>query len=675
MTNPSRTPEDTFRPDTRNAGHDVKHPSQTRNPGLLAGILLALALAAGACGTVPGGDTSETVTTDLSEVLPDGLFEALDRIANPPATPVPSPDAQDDRLGPVEEISSPPAEAEQVERFETLVPGQADTEEELSEEDLLRMRDEAFVDFSRCIREEGFPDFPDIDSSLVVDQASFLRALQEAGVSFTQPGVGQAIQACASVFSELIALAPQQDTNVQQVEREENAVAFAQCMRDQGVDEFPDPDFGQYPGSGFPGQGDGSGITPEIQAGLRVCLPVMGGSEPNLAAASQPVSEPPPTARASTSTAETPGSQTAGAGSQTAGSGSQTQSSSAQTPSTSTTQSTTPVPGPTVSPSVLRDTEDLNTAVVVRRDLVDTEEFSGTLGFGDPEPLHTNTTGIVTGRLPEEGEVLDSGDVLFEVNSYPVVLLQGERPMYRPFQRDMEDGPDVEQLEQALADMKIPGYEDMTVDEDFTRVTEDVVEEWQNRLGVDETGAIDMGYVVFIPEPIRISAVNVIEGQSIAAQSAAFTITGQYQEIVSNLDPADAEIVNRLDQVEVELPDGRVTPGAVAEVARVATRLTNTQTGAPGDPTIEVIIVLLDGEASARFDAAPVDWTITKEVTPDALVVPASALIATVDGGFSVEVVNNGSTTLVAVEVGTFVDAFVQITAGDLQEGDRVRIP
>ena len=127
--------------------------------------------------------------------------------------------------------------------------------------------------------------------------------------------------------------------------------------------------------------------------------------------------------------------------------------------------------------------------------------------------------------------------------------------------------------------------------------------------------------------------------------------------------------------MEVELPDGRVTPGLVSEVARVATRPINAQTGAPGDPTIEVTIILLDDEASSRFDAAPVNWTITKQVTPNALVVPASALIATVDGGFSVEVVHDGSTTLVPVEVGTFVDAFVEITGGDLEVGDRVRIP
>ncbi|MXW57401.1 MAG: hypothetical protein F4X68_00695 [Acidimicrobiia bacterium] len=640
----------------------MKHSKRIRHQRLIVGVLLAVALTAVACGTAPGSDTDNVVTTDLSEVLPDGLFEALDRIANPPAEPDPITDSDN------EQIANPPAEPDQDQEFETLVPAQADTEGELSEEELLRLRDEAFVDFSRCIREEGFPDFPDIDSSQIVDQASFLRAMQEAGVSFTQPGLAPALQTCASVFSELIALAPQQDTNVQQVEREENAVAFSQCMRDQGVEEFPDPDFGQYPNSGFPGQGDGSGVTPEIQAALRVCIPVFGGAEPNQAAAPTTTDEPAPTSQVASGNAQST------AGAQSSGTSTQTPTSGA-TATQPAAEGTASLPNPTVSPSILRDTEELNTAEVVRRDLIDTEEFSGTLGYGDPEQLHTNTAGIVTGRLPEEGEVLDVGDVLFEVNSYPVILLRGERPMYRRFERDMEDGPDVEQLEQALADMRISGYEDMTIDEEFTRVTEDVVEEWQNRLGVEETGTIEMGFVVFIVEPIRISSVNVNEGQTISAQAAAFSITGQHQEIVSNLDPADAEIVNRLDRVEVELPDGRIAPGAVVEVARVATRLINSQTGAPGDPTIEVIIVLLDGEASSRFDAAPVDWTITKEVTPNALVVPASALIATVDGGFSVEVVHDDSTTLVPVQVGTFVDAFVEITDGDLQVGDRVRIP
>ncbi|WP_420637955.1 peptidoglycan-binding protein [Candidatus Poriferisocius sp.] len=628
----------------------MRLPALPSTPLRLAVASLAVALAmVAACG--PAADNgNEVATTDPSELLPDGLFDALERIdgmdvpenpAEPPATPAPEPDDNAAEDG------------------QTLVPAQADTEDgqspsETSQEELLRLRDEAFVDFSRCIREEGFTDFPDIDSSQVVDQASFLQAMQDAGVSFTQAGLGQALQACASVFSELIALAPQQDGNVQQVEQEENALAFARCMRDQGLDDFPDPDFNQFPNTGFnTGGNNAANLDDETQAALEVCLPTFGGGEPNR-------------------TTATPG-EASGADTPATASATPATAASTQAPEATTTQA--PSPDPATTAAILRDTEELNTAEVVRRDLIDTEEFSGTLGFGDPEPLYTNSSGIVTGRLPEEGDILDVGDTLFEVSGHPVILLRGDRPMYRDFHRDMEDGPDVEQLEQALVDMDIPGWDGMTVDHNFTPVTEDVVEEWQNRLGVEETGEVRMGQIVFIEEPIRISAVNVTVGQSVSAQQAAFTVTGQYQEITSDIDPGDADIVNRLDPVEVELPDGRLTPGVVSEVARVATRLPNAQTGAPGDPTIEVVIVLLDDEASSRFDAAPVNWTITKEVTRNALVVPASALIATVDGGFSVEVVHDGSTTLVPVEVGTFVDAFVQITGGDLDVGDQVRIP
>ena len=113
--------------------------------------------------------------------------------------------------------------------------------------------------------------------------------MQEAGVSFTEPGLAPALQTCASVFSELIALAPQQDTNVQQAEQEENAVAFSKCMRDQGLDDFPDPDFNQFPGSGFDASGNNAAdIDDDTRDALRVCLPVIGGGSPNTVATSPP---------------------------------------------------------------------------------------------------------------------------------------------------------------------------------------------------------------------------------------------------------------------------------------------------------------------------------------------------------------------------------------------------
>ena len=134
----------------------MNHPPLIRVNKRLAGAVLALALTATACGTTPGGDSNSVVTTDLSEVLPDGLFEALDRIANPPDEPA-ADDSGVEEIALEEPISNEPTPDEPV---ETLVPAQADTETELSEEELLKLRDETFVEFSRCIREEGFSDFP-----------------------------------------------------------------------------------------------------------------------------------------------------------------------------------------------------------------------------------------------------------------------------------------------------------------------------------------------------------------------------------------------------------------------------------------------------------------------------------------------------------------------------------
>ena len=249
------------------------------------GGLLGLVLVAGACGDGNDDGAQPGSAEVITAPAPDAPADSADGDEPGPAEEATAPEPQDGQPEPLEGVADPPDEAKPDEQSETQGSAQDDSETEPSEEELLRMRDDAFVDYSRCVRDEGFSDFPDIDSSRIVDQGSAITAMQEAGVDFTQPGLGQALQACASVFSEVIALAPQQDTNAQQVEEEENALAFSQCMRDRGLDNFPDPDFGRFPDTGFDNSGSNAqNITPEVRAALDVCLPVIGGAEPNLAA-------------------------------------------------------------------------------------------------------------------------------------------------------------------------------------------------------------------------------------------------------------------------------------------------------------------------------------------------------------------------------------------------------
>ena len=60
------------------------------------------------------------------------------------------------------------------------------------------------------------------------------------------------------------------------------------------------------------------------------------------------------------------------------------------------------------------------------------------------------------------------------------------------------------------------------------------------------------------------------------------------------------------------------------------------------------------------------------------MAVPVAALLAVLEGGYAVEVVDaSGSTHLVAVETGLFQDGWVEVTApnGDLTVGDEIVVP
>ncbi|MBT5276737.1 peptidoglycan-binding protein, partial [Ilumatobacter sp.] len=150
--------------------------------------------------------------------------------------------------------------------------------------------------------------------------------------------------------------------------------------------------------------------------------------------------------------------------------------------------------------------EDFSTVVVARKDLVETTEIDGTLGFGDPIALPNRSVGVLT-YIPEAGTIMSPGDALYEVNEMPVVYLPGEIPAYRTMQDNVE-GTDVLQLEEYLDSLGLMEANDATIDGDFTWYTENAVEEWyETMFGVMEQTSVDDGMVIFGTEPFRISQV------------------------------------------------------------------------------------------------------------------------------------------------------------------------
>ena len=114
--------------------------------------------------------------------------------------------------------------------------------------------------YAQCIRDKGVPDFPDPDA-----QGNFTGAGHEQQ---DNPKLRAAMQACR-------ALAPggEHEQNVGTPAFVKQARKFAQCVRDNGVPDFPDPGpDGTFRGASHEQQGD-----PKLQAAMQTCQSKLPG--------------------------------------------------------------------------------------------------------------------------------------------------------------------------------------------------------------------------------------------------------------------------------------------------------------------------------------------------------------------------------------------------------------
>jgi peptidoglycan hydrolase-like protein with peptidoglycan-binding domain len=309
-----------------------------------------------------------------------------------------------------------------------------------------------------------------------------------------------------------------------------------------------------------------------------------------------------------------------------------------------------------------------STATVARRDLAETETFEGTLSFTDTRTLAAGVPGTITALAPE-GSIRRRGQVLYRVDQRPVVLLIGSLPAWRALEEGAVGG-DVLQLERNLEAL---GYDPGTIDREFDSDTEDAVESWQADLGVGETGVVEPADIVFSPTRVRVGAHATAVGQ--AAQGGVMEVSSMTQAVTVDLDVSDRELVAVGDEVSVELPNESVVTAAIVAIGKVAeAQAADAATGEESSPTVEVDIAL-PGNVSTRFDQAPVDVAVTTRASEGVLAVPVTALLALLGGGYAVEVVDGATTTLVPVEPGMYADGYVEIAAGDVDEGARVVVP
>ncbi|HEY5727846.1 MAG TPA: peptidoglycan-binding protein [Acidimicrobiia bacterium] len=321
------------------------------------------------------------------------------------------------------------------------------------------------------------------------------------------------------------------------------------------------------------------------------------------------------------------------------------------------------------------------TVAVVRTDLVERETLEGTLGYRSPRTLFATAPGTVTG-LPEGGTVLARGDVAYELDGRPVTVMFGDRPVWRALAEGVPDGPDVAQLEANLEALGFTADGALSVDETFDGATTSAVEEWQASMGGEETGIVGLADIVFVAAPVRVGVAATQTGAVVAPGSPMYAVTARNHDVLVLLDADRQDLLAAGDEVAVTLPDGTPTTGTVREVGRLVISSDEASGTGEGESrrVVEVRIDLADESLAAGIDEAPVDVDVASSTAEAVLAVPVEALLALAEGGYAVEVVasdggdQEGSTRLVAVEVGTFADGLVEVT-GDVEPGDVVVVP
>jgi len=177
--------------------------------------------------------------------------------------------------------------------------------------------------------------------------------------------------------------------------------------------------------------------------------------------------------------------------------------------------------------SASADESGAPTAPVERRDLAQRASVDGTLGYAGSAEVITRMAGTVT-WLPAAGSVIGRGERLLAVDGEPVLLMYGSVPAYRDLASGVSDGADVRELERNLS---VLGYDTGEVDDTFTSTSAGAVAEWQDELGLEQTGEVELGRVVFLSGERRVSSLDVSLGSdtgSAAGASGNSGVTASY---------------------------------------------------------------------------------------------------------------------------------------------------
>lgn len=267
------------------------------------------------------------------------------------------------------------------------------------------------------------------------------------------------------------------------------------------------------------------------------------------------------------------------------------------------------------------------------RDLQEVTRLDGTLGFPEGEAISSRLQGTIT-DVVGAGTVVEEGDLLFEVDGEPVVLLLGATPAFRdlgeapvtvsvatsrsgvvtwlpepgdqvpidgelvriadspvillpgelPAWRNLgigSTGEDVRQLEEALAGLGYDPEGTMTVDDYFSSTTGTTIGRWQEAHGLVVDERFTLGDAVFLPQAATIGEVRVSVGDSVNGSTVVVVAT-------VGADPIDGADVTQLQEALARLGYVTRVSGVLGTDTTAAIQRWQSEVGAEPDGVVHL---------------------------------------------------------------------------------------
>ncbi len=227
------------------------------------------------------------------------------------------------------------------------------------------------------------------------------------------------------------------------------------------------------------------------------------------------------------------------------------------------------------------------------------------------------------------GAIIGLGDVLYTVDGTPVVAMSGALPAWRTFASGIADGTDVQQLEQSLVSMGYDPDGTISVDDHLDTATVKAIKRWQEGLGVEQNGEVELGSVVFLRNAgATVTGTSAAVGDEVGDGDTILSLSGTTQQIVITVPDEDQSVVAPGLSVTAGGQDATVTllrsaeqDGAVTVQAVIT----------PNSPITDV----------AAGDAIKVQLSVTDAT--GVLIVPAESIVSRLDGGYALQVSDDGT--------------------------------